>query len=579
MSKGLRLGGRGVICIVALAAFMLQGCSQAPTVTDSKNASVLARSASEERAHQTALQHFIDGSVHELKGEFAEAVLEFQDALRLEKDQGIYYALSKNYSYLGKHSLAIEAGKEAVRLAPEKLEYRRNLAEVYAGAFEFDAAAGQYEEILRRDSSAIDVWYALARLYQAQKPLKALEVYEHITARFGPDWEILLQVAELYSKMGQFEKSADALKQMLDLDPGNQALRRSIAQAYARAGKLDAALKVFAELCELDPSNLEYRADIAGIYLLKKEYARAANEFEPILARDTVSVETKLHIGELYFGQLEKDSTLAPVARSIFQRIRKDYPIDWRAYWFLGAIGTVIHDDTLSVSNFRKVTELASWNTDAWVYLSSVFLDRNNYGEAVRVLESALKVLPDDVRVNFLLGVAYSRLGRNIEAVRVLEHARDLNPKDTLVIPQLAMVYDGLKRYEESDSLYEEALKINPGNDLVLNNYGYSLAERGEQLERALRMTKKALEAKPDNASYLDTMGWIYFRLGMYKEAENFVKKAISKGEANAVVFEHLGDIYYNMNEGEKAMEQWTMALKLDESNKALKDKIARRKP
>jgi tetratricopeptide (TPR) repeat protein len=235
-----------------------------------------------------------------------------------------------------------------------------------------------------------------------------------------------------------------------------------------------------------------------------------------------------------------------------------------------------MRDDSLAVRSFKKVTELASWNADAWVYLSSVFLGKNNFAEVARVLETALKVLPDDFRVNFFLGVSYSRLGRNLDAVRVLEKARQLNPRDVDVIAQLALVYDSMKKFEESDALYEEAIRIDGANHLVLNNYAYSLAERSAQLERALTYARKAVETQPDNPSYLDTIGWIYFRLGQYTEAERYVKQAISKGEVSAVVYEHLGDIYYTMNQKDLAMEHWQMALKLDEANAPLRDKIAR---
>ena len=234
------------------------------------------------------------------------------------------------------------------------------------------------------------------------------------------------------------------------------------------------------------------------------------------------------------------------------------------------------HDDSLTVRNFRKVTELASWNADAWVYLSSVFLEKNNFAEVSHVLEAALKVVPDDFRVNFLLGVAYNRLGQNEQAAHALERARQLNGKDVDAISQLAIVYEALKRFDETDSLYEEALRLDPANHLVLNNYAYSLAERGTQLDRAKEMATKAVSAKPDNSSYLDTMGWIYFRLGDYKPAAEYVKKAIEKGEVSAVVYEHLGDIYYKMDNKQGALEQWNIALQLDENNRELRDKITR---
>jgi tetratricopeptide (TPR) repeat protein len=526
-----------------------------------------------------ALQHFIDGSIYELKREHAQAVLEFQDALRYEQNHAIYYALSRNYSELYKHSLAIEAAREAVRLDPENIEYRRNLAEVYTVAFELDSAAAQYQEILARDSASIESWYGLARLYQSRKPLKALEVYEDIIRRFGPTWEVLFQIAELHGAMGEFAKAAQTLKQMSDLDPGNVALRRSVAQAYVRAEQFDEALAVYNELQEVNPDDLENLVEIAGVHLLRKEYKKAAEQFEAVLSRDTVSIEIKLRIGEIYFSRLEEDSTLAPMALSLFERIRDTHPQDWRPYWFLGAVGAIMNNDSVSVPNFKKVTELAGWNADGWVYLSTVFLEKNRYEEVATVLESALRVLPDEYRINFLLGVAYSRLGRSIDAARVLEHAYQLNPKDVNVLAQLALVYDGLKSPEESDRLYEEALKLDPDNHLVLNNYSYSLAERGLQLERALEMAKKAVQAQPENSSYLDTIGWVYFRLGDYEKAEEYVKRAIEKGNASAVLYEHLGDIYEKMNDKDRALEQWNISLKMDEQNTPLREKIRRALP
>ncbi len=555
---------------------MSQGCSTGSGSTMLPATQGSTVSSGGDSSRRLAVPHFIDGCVYDAIGEHARAALEYQDALRFEKNYGIYVALSRCYAMLGKHSLAIDAGKEAVRLAPDDIECRRVLAEAFVAGFDLDAATGQYEEIVKRDSNDINSWYSLAHLYQNRKPLRALEVYERINEHFGPQWDVLIQTAEMYNKMGQFEKATETLKRMLSLDPGNKALQRTIGQTYLRATKYDEALKVFNELRELDPENLEYRADIAGILLLQRDYKTAAREFAVILSRDTVSLDTKLHIGELYFGQLEKDSTLTHETRSIFEQLRGAYPGDWRAYWFLGAIGTIIHDDTMAVNNFTRVTELASWNEDAWVYLSSVFLGKSNFGEMTRVLESALKILPDDFRVNFFLGVAYSRLGRNIDAVRVLEHAHQLNEKDVDAISQLALVYDGLKKFEESDSLYEQALKLNSANDLVLNNYAYSLADRGVELSRAMEMVNKAVQTQPENASYLDTIGWVYFRLGNYAEAESYIKKAITKGEANAVVYEHLGDVYSKMEQKDKALEQWHMALSLDQNNTALREKIAR---
>ncbi len=177
---------------------LLSGCSSGPALVDAGQEKSSPQKIHSGAARKLALEHVIDGTIYEMKGEYAKAVLEFQDALRYEQSHGIYFAISKNYSYLRKHSLAIEAGKEAVRLAPENLDYRRNLAETLSRAFQPDAAAEQYREILARDSSARDAWYALARIEQSRRPLQALATYQIILDRFGPDWNVYLQMADLH---------------------------------------------------------------------------------------------------------------------------------------------------------------------------------------------------------------------------------------------------------------------------------------------------------------------------------------------------------------------------------------------
>ena len=108
-------------------------------------------------------------------------------------------------------------------------------------------------------------------------------------------------------------------------------------------------------------------------------------------------MEAKLHVGELYFGQMDKDSTLAPAARSVFERIRDNYPKDWRAYWFLGAIGSVMRDDSLTVRNFRKVTELADATRAkryATLTYDKVLQDRLNVMDATAIVMCRENNLP-----------------------------------------------------------------------------------------------------------------------------------------------------------------------------------------
>jgi Tfp pilus assembly protein PilF len=232
--------------------------------------------------------------------------------------------------------------------------------------------------------------------------------------------------------------------------------------------------------------------------------------------------------------------------------------------------------DSLADEYFDRVARLADWNSDVLYNIAGTYYDKGEYQKIVDMMERAQRSVPKDSRVYFFLGLAYSRMDRNEEAIKALRHSLELKPDDMNAISTLALTLDGLHRYQESDSLYEHALKLDPRSHLVLNNYGYSLAERGLQLDRALQMSLQAVAAEPGNASYLDTAGWVYFRLAKYDEARSYIEKAIAAGGASATVYEHMGDIQFKLGQKEKAEQFWKQALQMNINNQELKDKIAR---
>jgi tetratricopeptide (TPR) repeat protein len=126
----------------------------------------------------------------------------------------------------------------------------------------------------------------------------------------------------------------------------------------------------------------------------------------------------------------------------------------------------------------------------------------------------------------------------------------------------------------KSDSLYEVAIERFPENALLLNNYSYSLSERNLQLDRALEMSKKANILEPDRPAYLDTIGWIYFKLGKLEEAEFYIRKSIDLQADSPVVLQHLGDVYYEMGDLDNAIEYWNRSLEADPENEELFNKL-----
>lgn len=528
-------------------------------------------------AHRNlALEHFIAGSALDQKGDFAKAILEYQDALQLMKDPAIHNAIAKDYSLLGKHELAMRSGREAVNLDPINREYRQTLAEIYLNAFAFEDALAEYEELVKIDPSYQQAWLTLARLKQIRGPQKSLETYKEILNRFGPVGDVYLQMAQLYAATGNLTEAASSMRGMLEMDPGNYELTKALGDIYLRQDSVEAALKIYDDLVNRRPDDIELRAAMAHAYLLRQDYERAATQFNAVLEKDTLSADEQIRFGQVFVSFIEKDSAVAPYAMRLFTAIKEKHPQDWRPYWFLGAISNILRNDSVALQYFQEVIQRAKGVPDGWIGAASLYYDNNRFEDAISILTEAKKFVSDEFRIYFLLGISYQRLHRAVESATSLERAVGLNEKNVDALSALGLVYDELKRFDDSDSMYERALRLDQKNHLLLNNFGYSLAERGIELERALKMSKEAVNQQPDNQSYLDTYGWIFYRLGNYREAEKWILRAVELGSQSSVIHDHLGDIYFRLSDKEKAVEYWEKALQFDPANDQIKSKIQR---
>lgn len=565
---------RAAICAVWIV-IILGGCS-ATKESAVQNLQQQTVSEQQQQDKSAAMQLFIDGSLKESKGQFAEAILDYQDALRLDKNAAIYFALAKNYGTLKRFVPAIENALEAIRLDSSKVEYRDLLAQIYIHSGQFQKAADAFRSVLNIDPDNTGAMFALAQILERSRPAESLQLYERILQRQGPSWEVLVQVAQLNTALQRYDKAAAAFEQMLKLDPSNIMIKQSLADLYMRQKKYDEALKIINEVLELNPKNDLLRASLVDVYLQQNEWVLARKEMDTILQSDSLDPDLHFRIGLAFYAQSLKDSLLVGETIDVFKKFEKAYPNDWRSYLYLGVLYRQIRQDSTAESYLNKATTSANWNGDAWWQLGWLSFERQDFMETIRIMEKAKMYIPDDFRIHMLLGIAYNRAGKNEDSRIALERAHELNPQDVNVLSSLGLTYDALKMHAESDSVYEKALRIDPENALILNNYAYSLSERNIDLVRAKKMSQRSLEKDSANSSYLDTYGWILYQLGNYDEALIYIRQAVELGDASAVVLEHLGDVYARLNRMDEAKKYWSMALDKDQKNLKLREKVSR---
>lgn len=522
-----------------------------------------------------AIQFFIDGKTEEMKGDAVGALEEYKTALKYYKSPGIYYAISNIYSLQGKWQDALIEINYALQLSPNEIDYLEHKARIYYTMDNLSKASEVYEKIMEIDSNYTFGLYNLARIYEELKqPAKAIVIYEKLTDEVGFDMEILRRMYDIYSGYKNYEKCLEVINYALKLDPYNPTYIQQLGALYIKLGKDSEAQGVLEDYYLLNPDDKNIQSELAKLYFKGNEIEKGFQNFSKLLGKTNLKFEEKVQIGELYFNTISQDKTSIEVAKNIFKYLNESYPSEWIPYYYLGELDISSSDIPSGIVKLQQALVYADTSKEAYQMIGFTFYRIGKNDEAYNVLSRGMSMYPDDFRMNYFYGLSLQRKGQEAEAVKYLEKALSLSPDDISVMSTLAMAYNGLKKYPESDEMYERALKLDPNSALLLNNYAYNLAERGMNLDKALDMARTAVDKEPNSASYLDTYGWVFYKLKRYDEALKYISKAVSISGSSAVILEHLGDIYEALKDIKNAKIYWGKALELNPNNQWLKEKL-----
>lgn len=530
--------------------------------------------AQEKPSNPQALELFIEGKTFELQDNYIRAIEKYNEALRIEEAPGIYFTLSKLYNYTSKYQQALDFGLKASKLAPDNLEYKENVADNYIMLNDYEKALALYQDVSQKRPNDINILYNIGRLYETLKqPTQALKLYEKITEDFVYDETVLRRMVVIYDGYKDYLNTASAMEKLLLLDPTNYELKTLLVDNYLRIPDYESALKILDNIIASNPKDQNAQKEIIKIYFKQNKPELAFEKYGQYINKDSVDFQTKIGIALAYFEAAKDDSTMFNVAKSILETINKDHPKEWMPEYYLALIDLKENNNKSAKQRLDKILVIADTSAEAFVQVGFVYLDQNDLKEAENIFTMGIHKFPDDFRLNYLVGLVHYRKAENKDAIPYLEKALTIVPNDLNVLSTLGIIYDNLFMDDDCERIYEQAFKFFPDNILLMNNYAYHLAERGKKLQEALVMSKKTIEKEPENSSYLDTYGWILFKLKDYKNALIYCEKANRIG-SNAELLEHIGDIYEALDEIPKALKHWKLSLEKDPARTNLLQKI-----
>lgn len=588
--------------LILLILGILFGCT-----AEKKLVSNNSQNLSKQDLKRTAQALFIDGSIAETKGLINEAITRYTEAYAIDPQPGISYTLAKNYVRINKLSSALTFAKLAVLGDHRNIDYLLMLGSIYDASHFDDSSEVVYRAVLALDTTNVTAYYSLAQLSEAKRPSEALALYRKVIDIVGPELTVLIKIADINERQGNIEATISTVEELLQLNPSELNLQKVLIDAYIKTKNFDKALSLLDQALVSFPDDLNL-VEFKGIALVQKgNMTDALTEYMKLVNNKSIPFENKIRVGLSFLASAEKDTSNLVLAKKIFEQINKD-STDWQVKAYLGEIAIRQHEDSTAIKYFEQAVKIAEWNSDVWTRLGGLLFDSRNYKDAIRFMDEAVQKFPNDFAINLIYGLSLSQNNDHEKAREILQRALNVNPRDVTALGALgytlnqlkkddealtvlnkalqydpnnlqvlsvtALIHETNKNYAVSDSLYMTALKVDSTNILILNNLAYSWADRGINLEEALKMAQQAIEKEPANSSYLDTIGWIYYKLGDYKKAKEKIEAALKLEKENATLIDHLGDVLFKLGEKKKALSNWKKAFEIDNTKTEIKIKI-----
>lgn len=405
---------------------------------------------------------------------------------------------------------------------------------------------------------------------------------------------------------GKVEDAIAAHKRAIELDPTSAELYAELAGLYARQDRALDSVQAAEAALERDPANREANRILGSIYAAlveQRRKLRPGDILSQYAPRAIASLEKARREGipdaglELTLGRLYVQTRAYKQAIPALRRVVDDQPGYPDAAFLLAvaqegvgepdaAIGTLETALIYNPSFFRarvRVAELhekqGRWVEAAAAYAkaqalntaasdltprrAAALINAGRAAEARALLQPAAESGKGstDPAVLYLLAVSQRQVGDLSAAETTANKLRALAPEDVRGLYVIAQIRDAKGDAPGAERALRDLLAKDPVDATALNYLGYMLAERGERLDEAIELVQRALKVEPANPSFLDSLGWAYYRQGKLDLADPALTEAAGKLPRSSVVNDHLGDLRFKQKRYADAAAAWERSL------------------
>lgn len=514
-------------------------------------------------------------------GNYGQSIVYFKQCLDINPESdAAMFELSTIYTFAGDYPEALKYARMAASADTDNLWYQLQMASLYHTMGLNDRNILIYENIVKKYPEKLDLLFQLGKIYSEENMNgKAIQVFNQLQDKVGFQESISLAKIEIYRRTGKTQFAENEIQNLLKGYPDNVNYQILLAELFFELGENEKAEKKYKELLLNYAKDDKIYISMIRFYQQNEDYDEMIKLLDSVLLNDYSGIEAKFKIIVSLISDPEILPEIEKSLKESLEAFKEKYSKDIRILALMGDFYVKTNQYELALGQFKAYLSVDIGNYLVWEQLLFLLNILEETDDLYIYSSRAIRLYPKSAIVYFFNGIACTQQEKNSEAIQVLRKGLNLVEKNNALLTQfyslLGEAYKNIEKYEESDNAFESALNIESRNLIVLNNFSYYLSLRGVNLKKALKMSKICIETEPGNSTYLDTYGWVLFKMKKYTSSEKYLKRALENvSNPSAEILDHYGDVSAKLKKYERAVEYWKKALKAGGKEREIVEKI-----
>lgn len=487
------------------------------------------------------------------------------------QDAGVTARATQIAQFIGADQAALDAATLWVKLDPKNPLAQQALSSELVKAARFSESALHLQKALDLDPLLNVNFISLLGVDMSEGSRELwLESLTPLVSRYKANQALLFNIASLHQQQQNYDDALNICSELLKQHPEFYPAWSLKSRLLATQEKFDDAIKTINAALKHFKDDKSFLLLKARLLIKNKEIEKASDTFYKLHTANPHDAQILLPLALTQLEQKKYDD-----AKLSLQKLLNLHQMQSEAHYYLARIEQYNGNDKAALNHYLAMKGGREYLA-AQGAIINIYLTQKDSDKALAHVRQQRTIDNENQQAYFLMEVdILNRTGQYDASLTVLNAALNAYQDSTDLRYSRAMVAEKLGNMEQLEKDLEHIISLEPDNATALNALGYTLADRSTRLDEAQALIEKALTIAPKDPAILDSLGWVYFRLGKLKDALDLLQQAFAMFP-DAEVAAHLGEVLWAMGDKLEAKDVWRKALEKTPDSQILKDTLLR---